>query len=198
MHMADTQFQSLWWGAERIWVGELVRILSNDAAFALGVVRDERHSLLLKITGIFRSSDRKTATISGALYDLEEENKAESHHAKQRLDGSAKKAQHRSNKSTYPADMPPAPPGYSFHLLTPGRQELHLDVEYIAGRYYPLPPHLQTKQAIERGLQNVSDELEGARLTENARRLALAGLLPAHLLWLKVPSFLLDFHVRRI
>ncbi|GAA6061293.1 hypothetical protein JCM10212_004699 [Sporobolomyces blumeae] len=100
--------------------------------------------------------------------------------------------------------VPPAPEGYEFHRLTDASASLHVDIEYIAGRYYPLPKGSNSKTTIDRVLKSVEEEDEDVKpdgdgdkapqvgRTEEQRSMALAGLLPAKMLYMKCESWYPD------
>jgi len=97
----------------------------------------------------------------------------------------------------FPDHLPPAPEGFEFNRLTPGESQVTIELDYLAGRYYPLPKHLDQRHKIDEMLREfplgpVYDEDGGAEkvkeqmLTEDHRAIALAGLTPAVRLYCKV------------
>ena len=97
----------------------------------------------------------------------------------------------------FPDHLPPAPEGFEFNRLTPGESQVTIELDYLAGRYYPLPKQLDQRDKIDEMLKEfplgpVYDEDGGAgkgkeqMLTEEHRAIALAGLTPAVRLYCKV------------
>ncbi|POW10718.1 hypothetical protein PSTT_05874 [Puccinia striiformis] len=115
-------YQYLWWGAEKIWSGELIRLIvsSNDLPNGLreftkpstsSSTSDSSSSrcFFLKITGIYRNPE---FIESDKLPGIQQVNRY----------------------------MPKAPIGFYFRRLTPVGKEHHLVLQHIAGRYYAPQP----------------------------------------------------------
>lgn len=103
------------------------------------------------------------------------------------------------------------PDGFEFHKITPGESSTRQDLDYIAGRYYPLPKHLDSLSKINEILETfpfslvfedveVDGQVVGKQrvaraLTELDGIVCVAGLAPAIWLYIKVslssPSFFL-------
>jgi hypothetical protein len=139
-------------------------------------------SLFCKISGVYKDEENVTGMITGALYELKDITLLSS-----------------SSDSTaaplYGSYMPAAPPGYTFNRITPAEEEIQIDIEFVAGRYYPLPPHLSTKAACDAVLREMGEgreeeEVEAEGLNEDQRRVTLAGLLPAYRLYVRVSPFI--------
>ncbi|KAH8914170.1 hypothetical protein BT69DRAFT_1358347 [Atractiella rhizophila] len=118
-------FQGMWYGAEKIWVGELVRLkfrprwdLSSTTAFEF---KPHLHSngLILKLDAIFLDPEAKQIKVSGTVYDI------------------------RPTQDCHlppPQDLfPPPPPEHTFFPLTPAGKQHTLPITSIAGRFYPSP-----------------------------------------------------------
>lgn len=177
-------YQSIYWGAERIWTGELVRVLVDprhlpEATYPLSPGAAGR-ALFCKISGVYKDEENVTGMITGALYELKDVSLLPVDTPSVPLNGSY---------------MPIAPEGYIFHRITPEEEEVHIDIEFVAGRYYPLPSHLSTRQACDQILKEYGEgreeeEEEEDGLNEDQRRVALAGLLPAYRLYVRVSPVL--------
>ncbi|KAI5475731.1 hypothetical protein MNV49_000893 [Pseudohyphozyma bogoriensis] len=203
-------YQSVWWGAERLWTGELIRLMSDERLFPsnlqplCGDVTEAR--LYLKVSAFYKRRERDAekgegvAMVIGRLYELIEEDRAPE----------STRAAAKKNKDRY---MPPPPaPGYVFHCHETGG-DMHLDFEYVAGRYYPLAGKLRRKAEIDRVLKEDAELSRKAQeedkenkgkvdetgqpvaspdetpLTEEMRALALAGVMPAYRLFMKSESW---------
>lgn len=203
-HLTRWHYNSIWWGAEHIWAGELVRFLTDA-----GVVEPHEQSpgadqrgCFLKIAAIYKNTEAQTGKVVGVVYELAEVSVSEGH-VNVASGGSAmsafeKKAPCGSGKGEE-MFMPAPAPGYVFRRLTPPGGAVHLDIEYIAGRYYPLPEALQTPEKLEEigeklkaglaetpeGEEQKEDE---AYLGEEERAFVLAGLAPAYRAYMKVRS----------
>lgn len=108
-------------------------------------------------------------------------------------------------------DALPAPPiGYVWRLLTLSTQQVHVQLEYLAGRYHPLPKELDRTDVLRTVVQSevlsgsggapVENDPRGgeggggssAGLTWEERGVVLAGLKPAYRLYMSasILSFL--------
>ncbi|GAA5970472.1 hypothetical protein JCM3765_007631 [Sporobolomyces pararoseus] len=97
----------------------------------------------------------------------------------------------------YSIPLPPAPEGFEFNRLTPGESQITMSLDYLGGRYYPLPKHLNSRQKIDEilasyphGSEGDEDEIDeknktDVQLTDSDRAIALAGLVPAYGLYCK-------------
>lgn len=162
----------------------------------------DRFSLFLKISGIYRESTGETGMVIGSVYELRDLS------ADTVVDGGGGSAMSLFEKTPAaaaikkPSGLPDPPEGYEFRLLTKPGQEVTVALEYIAGRYYSLPPALATREASDAVIRtmvpealadgSVDDEMElGDEVrTEDHRRIALAGLVPASRLYMRVRSLL--------
>jgi hypothetical protein len=107
-----------------------------------------------------------------------------------------------STSGFYATPLPPAPEGFEFNRITPGESQITIALEYLAGRYYPLPKPLNSRSKIDQIIESLPfgrdfEQLEGDedgeeekktvfKLTDEHRAIALAGLTPAIALFCKV------------
>lgn len=106
--------------------------------------------------------------------------------------------------------LPPAPAGMYWHRLTAPSTGVHVTLDYLAGRYHPLPKSLNTRQKIEEALATLDAMDESAQmnaiqngeqpvqtvdvaLPSEQRMMLLAGLRPAQRLYMKVRPHLRFF-----
>ncbi|GAA5992760.1 hypothetical protein JCM5350_003377 [Sporobolomyces pararoseus] len=106
-----------------------------------------------------------------------------------------------SSQAFYSIPLPPAPEGFEFNRLTPGESQITMSLDYLGGRYYPLPKRFNSRSKIDEILASYphdsdddEDEMEQQRekkkkvdvqLTDADRAIALAGLVPAYGLYCK-------------
>ncbi|WAQ82338.1 hypothetical protein PtA15_2A655 [Puccinia triticina] len=169
-------FQGIWWGAEQIWLYDLVRL--ND--FKLGphspskakpppqspensssTNKPSEDCYFLKIEGIYRDELGKKLIVMGKIFDLVPTQKSPT------LPPSSSpplnKEKRRCNQSK--KWMPDPPVGYKFRQLTKSKEMNHLHVECIAGRYYsPTRKNLSDKllEICRRLIPKLSQEHEQA------------------------------------
>lgn len=187
-------FQQMWWGAESIWSGELVRLMTNaDSDFwpeglkPSGRVDERGH--FLRITGVWKheSADegKSAAIVSGQVYELREIDSS----APPSGSSTSKGSQSRSSRPMY---MPAAPDGYEFARVGDRHTEMHVDASFIAGRYYELPESLNKRETIKKVLQgDWWQDKEGQMVelwqrTPEQHACVLAGLTPAALSFMNV------------
>ncbi|GAA5914780.1 uncharacterized protein JCM6883_001093 [Sporobolomyces salmoneus] len=107
----------------------------------------------------------------------------------------------QSSSPFHSTPLPPAPEGFEFNRVTPGESQISLSLDYLAGRYYPLPKSLNSRAKIDPILESfpfgpVFEEVEvdgemvekkkmDVQLSEHHRAIALAGLTPAVALYCK-------------
>ncbi|KAM0756413.1 hypothetical protein T439DRAFT_29001 [Meredithblackwellia eburnea MCA 4105] len=193
-HLKQWHYQSLWWGGERIWCGELVRLMTDDKVVDPDHLSEgaDKRSCFLKISGIYKNSTSGAANVCGAIYELAQVSVVNGHVGVQ--NGSSamslfEKKPSKTTKSTIGEEMfmPEPPPGYLFKRITPPGEEIHVEVEYLAGRYYPLPKHLEAKEVTDKiaaSVEAVAEEDEKSEkeryMDADVRSIVLAGLLPAY------------------
>ncbi|OAV89872.1 hypothetical protein PTTG_06167 [Puccinia triticina 1-1 BBBD Race 1] len=134
-------YQFIWWGAEKIWSGELVRMIVSapDLPTGLRSIAQDASSrcFFLKITGIYRSNDEK-GMVKGPIFELAPVAARAQDAAINDPDFfESDKLPGIQQVNRY---MPKPPSGYYFRRLTPVGKEHHLVLGHIAGRYYPSQP----------------------------------------------------------
>ncbi|CAH7690102.1 hypothetical protein PPACK8108_LOCUS25344 [Phakopsora pachyrhizi] len=159
-------YQYLWWGTEKIWSGELIRLIVSAADLPNGLrdisSRDRARCFFLKISGIYRS-EQEAGMIKGPIYELADLNQREIDEKVNSSDFNEK-----NQPACFGRYMPEPPPGLFFRRLTPIGKEHHLVLQHIAGRYYP--PHcLQS-------LPSHTDEDKPDPYSIDGRSLSLCGL----------------------
>lgn len=168
-------FQYLWWGAEKIWSGELIRLIVSAKDLPKGLrpisLGSDTRCFFLKVTGIYRSDEEK-GMIKGPIFELAHERQLEfdkmDHNPD--FDDSRHSASHHAIVTRY---MPQPPPEHYFRRLTPIGKEHHLVLQHIAGRYYP--PH-QLRISPTPQLINGSVPLDSFDPNPEMRSLSLCGL----------------------
>jgi len=138
------RFQGLWWGPERIWVGDFVRLkprrpqLVSGQLAASSSVEAETRGLFLKLSTIYldeaTDADGRSypvPMIAGELYEVAEGNFVDPQPTQAVL------TPPRKPVSAFQA-LPDPPIGYRFRRITPSPDhEIHLSLTMLAGRYYP-------------------------------------------------------------
>ncbi|BGP08033.1 hypothetical protein JCM10049v2_003878 [Rhodotorula toruloides] len=127
------------------------------------------------------------------------------------VDGISPATLNGKEKSASPAPtaddkLPPAPAGMYWHRLTAPSTGVHVTLDYLAGRYHPLPKSLNTQQKIKEALATLDamdeaaqtsamqDGSEPAQTVDVAlpfeqRMMLLAGLRPAQRLYMKCGAY---------
>ena len=182
-------FQSVWWGAEQIHSEELVRVvvrpLQIDQETTLPLSSDiDGRGFLFKLSAIFRPAavygKDPEIKMAGSLVELVKVGDSDGpSNAEEEVDDSAA------------ASLPKPPSGYKFRQVTRKDSEVHIDLEYIAGRYYSLSDEMDSDPIrVQAALQSFleaknaadADEAAGAAvnfaLTDDQIALVLAGVLP--------------------
>lgn len=180
-------YQYLWWGAEKIWSGELIRMIVSapDLPQGLRPTSSNSHAccFFLKITGIYRSHEEQ-GMVKGPIFEL-------APLAQREIDEADKNPEFLESDNVPGVQqinryMPRPPDGYFFRRLTPVGKEHHLVLQHIAGRYYP--PH---DRAIVRPF--VKNESEPpAPLSIEGRSLILAGMAEGRWLHMHCEIWTLD------
>ncbi|KAK4048011.1 hypothetical protein OIV83_005045 [Microbotryomycetes sp. JL201] len=185
-------YQSLWWGAELVWSGELVRLLLNDIS-DLGVVKDQlsrgnhgsqHFSYFLKVSAIYKDSTTDVAKMVGTLYEL------------CRVDERTEDEEDEQSTSDETADelyLPRAPPGYKFVQSLAIGLQAQVDIDLLAGRYYP-PNQDENVNEFETKVDTVRNKSKGAnvgeiRLSNEERLICLSGVLPASFVYMPCQTF---------
>ncbi|KAG9037540.1 hypothetical protein FRB95_005122 [Tulasnella sp. JGI-2019a] len=141
-------YQGIWWGPERIWVDDLVRLnakrqdLAKDGRneFLRDPTKDAvGRATLAQITEFTWDTQKKQIYFSARLYELADEGTDPDLFGtdlRLRLPGCLS-APARSHSEPY---GPPRPPDhYRFRRITTDGMEVYLPIQFIAGRYDPLP-----------------------------------------------------------
>ncbi|GAA5941402.1 hypothetical protein JCM10213_006075 [Rhodosporidiobolus nylandii] len=265
----DTQlkswaFQSVHWGAERIWVGDFVRLMHNtDVELPLDrppSAGSKDRALFLKIFSLYMDADTDRVKLGGDIWELRDlvndpplpseggatmsdiekisapapangsngtgpssANGVNGAAAANGVNGTANGTQPRRGGSATPvlppeaagspsspsaSELPPPPEGYVWRPLTHGSHQVHCEIEFLAGRYHPLPKALNRRDLIDEILATPelkedaaavamaavngaaeSSRANGAALSYDQRAVVLAGLKPAFRLYMKCGGF---------
>ena len=87
-------------------------------------------------------------------------------------------------------NLPPPPAGFYWFRLTTSAQQVHLPIDFLAGRYHPLPKELNSPAKIRETLERLGQSA-GEEVTDgDGRAVLLAGLGPAFKLFNRVSSML--------
>ncbi|PLW04526.1 hypothetical protein PCANC_28793 [Puccinia coronata f. sp. avenae] len=135
-------YQYIWWGAEKIWSGELIRLVVSIPDLPPGLRPSTTRAtsarcFFLKITGIYRSHEEK-GMVKGPIFELAPISEREQDECAQNPDFlESEKLPGIQQVNRY---MPSPPTGFYFRRLTPFGKEHHLVLQHIAGRYYPARP----------------------------------------------------------
>ncbi|KAG8923966.1 hypothetical protein FRC01_012119, partial [Tulasnella sp. 417] len=146
--LKQTRFQGLWWGGERLWIGDLVRIKPYRSHLS-GNLRDpsqgaEKRGLLLRLEAIYLDEIKREAEgevvetewkpmVSGTLYEV----------AHVAFVEPGVPSPGPSSSGGRPGDpmntpLPAPPPGFQFRVITPSADfDVHFELCMLAGRYYP-------------------------------------------------------------
>ncbi|KAH8923582.1 hypothetical protein BT69DRAFT_1281344, partial [Atractiella rhizophila] len=162
-------YQGLFWGAEKIWSGELVRLLAREEDLPLEFSAQIRpgsfKSFFLKIHCFFVEAE-SSAQVAGELFGL------------------------RKITSSAPMPSPVAnifpTKGYFFQPLSPSGGQHIFDIEYLAGRYYIPSPSFKVEE-IESSLPPTGNDGVAGQLSRVA---TLAGFHPGTSLFMKSSSWL--------
>lgn len=84
-------------------------------------------------------------------------------------------------------NLPPPPAGFYWFRLTNATQQVHISIDYLAGRYHPLPKELNSPAKIRETFERLQRCNEAEEpVDDDARAVLLAGLGPAYKLFNKV------------
>lgn len=186
-----SHYHSLWWGGERIWSGEFIRLLGDGTTQvpAPGPNAGPERVLCLAVRAFYRDSSSKKTMVAGILYELMDYDVSEVG------EESAEEGEEAHGVVRDPGTvrhMPAPPAGFAFKLLTPDHHETEFEVEYIAGRYYPLPQRLDSREVIAKCIARGQAEQKSHSgplsmpLDQDLRSLALAGLLNSSMVFMLV------------
>ncbi|KZP01462.1 hypothetical protein CALVIDRAFT_594177 [Calocera viscosa TUFC12733] len=146
---SDTQSQvasdAVWWGAEQIWLGDLVRLRSKsiqDCPILPLVSKDaETRCLFLKITSLQarRANNLSEVWLSGTLYEIVPEGEEdESDHDDQTKTESGSGLDGMSLSGLVALPSLPVPPlGFRFRAVLSATNTIFVPLTSVAGRYYP-------------------------------------------------------------
>lgn len=204
-HIGYSHYQSLWNGAERIYSGELVRVLASldqlpqeHLSLSPGA---ERRSFFLHVDGLYRHVEKGMAMCGGTVYELRELS------GDMAVEGGMKmfetpsavkegKKPEKNSATPFGKSLPEPPPGYAFHPVLTKNIQCHFAIESIAGRYHHLPPHLANSPQKVRELIDAEEKRQGELAEDeevtdgyfsvDLRSVILAGLLRGNLLFMKV------------
>lgn len=139
-------FQGIWWGAEKIWLHDVVRLndLKGDLVFkskgrftsdspekSSSPINPKDICYFLKIEGIYRDELGKKLIVMGKIFDLVRSEKKSNPTSSSSTKTNEKQRQKKSKKW-----MPEPPAGYRFRQITKPKEMNHLHVECISGRFY--------------------------------------------------------------
>ncbi|KAG8986234.1 hypothetical protein FRB90_004143 [Tulasnella sp. 427] len=145
--MKQTRFQGLWWGGERLWVGDLVRIkparnhlTGNLLEPSLGA---EKRGLLLRLEAIYLDGLKQEPEgegqvaetewkpmVFGTLYEVAQADFVEPPVTESSSLGNVVEG--------FNTPLPAPPPGFKFRAITPSAKfDVHFELCMVAGRYYP-------------------------------------------------------------
>ncbi|KAH8090629.1 hypothetical protein HD553DRAFT_302931 [Filobasidium floriforme] len=195
--LADkSYFQGLWWGAERIWLGDLIRLvrsrssLVQDArlkAFAPGA---DQHAAFLRITQIsVQQMKRETSStfhcmVHGDLFELAEPEWIAQNDPQPQAESSAAGAANGQADAATADDtehfnhLPAAPKGLVYRQVNEPHSEVMCDIFDIAGRVYSTLDESPLVKAGQKdgddGAENDSDDTKERQTRLNA----LMGVAP--------------------
>ncbi|GAA5842519.1 hypothetical protein JCM9279_003606 [Rhodotorula babjevae] len=167
-------FQCVYFGAELLWPGDVVRLLNTDLVDLLGpegaVEPGEDRGFFLRVAIVYKAPDADSLKVGGEVWTLDEDEGAGSRKLNG-VNGSAPAKERSPAPSTssngsstspkvtgaaarprQPADlpphMPPAPAGRSWRLLTAPGAQAHFDLDFLGGRVHPLPAAINSRGRI--------------------------------------------------
>ncbi|GAA5981718.1 hypothetical protein JCM10908_004576 [Rhodotorula pacifica] len=89
-------------------------------------------------------------------------------------------------------NLPPPPAGFYLFRLTSSTEQVHVTLDFLAGRYHPLPKELNTAAKIRETLDRLQLSEEDELEDNDARAMLLAGLGPAYKLFNKCGMYIGD------
>lgn len=133
-------YQGAWFGPERIWAHDLVRLACTRATLVEDGLSEpllnhstgaDERGLFLQIFEMFFVS--RLPTVTGCLYELAAESACNSD------PGPRDPTLSSETRSTSTYSLPDPPSGFHFRLITMPGTHIRLAFEKVAGRYDPLP-----------------------------------------------------------
>lgn len=157
-YLGQMLYQGLWWGSERIWMGDIVRIKPERTSFPPAIQEclrppapsessASRTALFLHIDMIHSNPDPKTSSlaggsggpsVTGTLWEAVSSDwvdPAETAEEPSTRPVKGTKPQPPTLLDAYP--LPPPPPRSKWRPILPPEMDMKLPVFLIAGRYYP-------------------------------------------------------------
>lgn len=144
---AEFRYQGIWWGCERIWQDDLVRIqpyrdqMQLDELLPASALADTR-TLFMLLSAVFidHPGEFPKGKIAGPLYELAPadwvDDSRPASPSKQPQPDQPLSSPLPPRKSTMHYALPPPPEGFVFRCITPPGFEVVLDIAFLAGRYY--------------------------------------------------------------
>ncbi|KAF7308845.1 Actin-related protein 8 [Mycena kentingensis (nom. inval.)] len=159
LQIKQTRFQGLWWGGERIWVDDLVRLKLPRSCMA---PRGAQHifapsgpgeSQLQKIAERDLKGGRVNFALRGPLYELADEDWRDPNLP--RADVPKAEPRKEDGPDVKPPVLPPAPGHFKFRPIVSPGYEIVVSLSLISGRYYPrLLEHPRLKKNLEINTQD--------------------------------------------
>ncbi|GAA5824080.1 hypothetical protein JCM3770_006056 [Rhodotorula araucariae] len=214
-------FQSVHFGAELLWAGDMVRLLKADFSDLLGNDADAGadRPFFLRIACIYKQPKTETLKFGGEMWALQDadppvEEPASNGAAPGMQDGAASTssaadgatASGFSSTSTPPPaptpmqQLPRAPAGLRWvQVSSTTAGQVHLDIEFIGGRVHPLPAGLDSPERIAKVRESfapteraLEDGAEALSLNDEQRAVVLAGLKPTVRMYMRVGTWRAD------
>ena len=193
---AHHRYQGLWWGAEKLWTGDLVRIKPERSKFPAEIrasfkppasteEHHERRLLFFRIESIYvdkapieAQTSGGSCKVAGSIYetvDLDFEEPPEpfstrepTHpHPLSQLSNPAPPSSKGKNKADMEQyPLPKPPPGFKFRQITKPGTEITFPAPLIAGRYYP---DILTNPLIGLTADDIENTVKGSTLADADR-----------------------------
>ncbi|KIY69639.1 hypothetical protein CYLTODRAFT_442498 [Cylindrobasidium torrendii FP15055 ss-10] len=162
----EVNFQGIWWGAERIWAGDLVRLMLPRSSLAPqgsadilpcaepGPSSRQQLEQLGKKPSLYTSGIRGLFMLIDRIFLVERKADNNSRKQEARVAGQlyelvdedwvdpeprpfVQQGSHGLSAPPRPKRLPPAPVGYKFHAILRPQREMVFSVILLGGRYYP-------------------------------------------------------------
>ena len=155
--VTEQRYQGIWWGGERIWESELVRLQTSRSSVNIAELLPaspgaEDRTVFALVNGMFieATHDNKAkGKICGPLLELAEESFVDPNpvdestqvHVPTVLSGPAGTPVSGPGSGALPVPgmryaVPPAPNGFKWRCITPPGYEASIDIGLVSGRYY--------------------------------------------------------------